>query len=115
MDDFKRGLYMEALEEMKKRETGVCEALYAELDNLNDEIINLPDYDIAEIFPEFTALEEKGLKWMYSPWSETEDNIYSETWSSLFWWNFPDRSNMVTPYGKKSPRVSMLEFILNNR
>lgn len=38
-----------------------------------------------------------------------------EIWNRLFWWNFPDRSNMVTPYGKKNPRVSMLEFILNNR
>ena len=106
---------MEALEVMKKRETGICERLYAILENLNEEIINLPEYDIAEIFPEFTALEEKGVKWMYDPGTATEDDIHSETLDRLFWWNFPDRSNMVTPYGKKSPRVSMLEFILNNR
>ncbi len=106
---------MEALEVMKKRETGICERLYAILENLNEEIINLPEYDIAEIFPEFAVLEEKKVKWMYAPGTTTEDNIYSETWDRLFWWNFPDRSNMVTPYGKKNPRVSMLEFILNNR
>ncbi len=106
---------MEALEAMKKQEIGVCVLLYAGLENLNEEILNLPRYEIAEIFQEFTALEEKRVVWMYSTGNATEDNIYSETWSSLFWWNFPDRSNMVTPYGKKSPRVSMLEFILNNR
>jgi hypothetical protein len=115
MDDFKRGLYMEALEAMKQNETGICKLLYAILDNLNEEIINLPKYRIAEIFQEFTALEEKGVEWMYAPGTAIEDNIYSEIWFRLYWWNFPDRSNMVTPYGKKSPRVSMLEFILNNR
>lgn len=106
---------MEALEVMKRNETGVCELLYAVLDNLNREIINLPEYEMAEIFPEFTALEEEKVKWMYAPGTATEDNIYSETWDRMFWWNFPDRSNMVTPYGKKNPRVSMLEFLLNNR
>ena len=106
---------MEALEVMKKRETGICERLYAILENLNEEIIDLPVYETAEIFPEFIALEEKLVKWMYAPGNGTEDNIYSETWDRMFWWNFPDRSNMVTPYGKKNPRVSMLEFILNNR
>lgn len=106
---------MEALEAMKKRETGICERLYAILDNLNEEIITLPEYDIAEIFQEFVVLEEKGVEWMYAPGNGTEDNIYSETWDWMYWWNFPDRSNMVTPYGKKNPRVSMLEFILNNR
>ena len=115
MDDFKRGLYMEALEVMKKRETGICERLYAILENLNEEIAIKPLYSIEKIFPEFTALEEKRVKWMYAPGNGTEDNIYSETWDRLFWWNFPDRSNMVTPYGKKNPRVSMLEFLLNNR
>lgn len=106
---------MEALEAMKRNERGICELLYAGLDNLNDEIINLPEYDIAEIFPEFAVLEERRVKWKYIPGTATEDNIYSETWDRLYWWNFPNRSNMVTPYGKKSPRVSMLEFILNNR
>ena len=115
MDDFKRGLYMEVLEAMKRNETGICKLLAEGLDNLNEEIINLPEYEIAEIFPEFIALEEKRVKWMYSTGNGTEDNIYSETWARMFWWNFPDRSNMVTPYGKKSPRVSILEFILNNR
>ena len=115
MDDFKRGLYMEALEAMKKREIGVCEALCAELDNLNKEIAIKPLYSIKKIFQEFTALEEEGVKWMYAPETAIEDNIYPETWPKLFWWNFPNRSNMVTPYGKKSPRVSILEFILNNR
>lgn len=106
---------MEALEAIKKRETGICETLYAMLDNLNEDIINLPEYEIAEIFQEVDALEEKLVKWMYYPLNEKEDNIYSKTHARLFWWNFPDRSSMVTPYGKKSPRVSMLEFILNNR
>lgn len=106
---------MEALEVMKKRETGICERLYAILENLNEEIINLPEYKIAEIFQEFTSLREKGVKWMYAPGTSIEDNIYFEVGDWLFWWNFPDRSNMVTPYGKKNPRVSMLEFILNNR
>jgi len=115
MDDFKRGLYMEALEAMKRNETGICKLLAEGLDNLNEEIINFPRYRIAKMFPEFTALEEKGVKWMYAPGNGTEDNIYSETWDWMYWWNFPDRSNMVTPYGKKNPRVSMLEFILNNR
>ena len=115
MDDFKRGLYMEALEAMKQNETGICKLLQEGLDNLNEEILNLPRYEIAEIFPEFTALEEKVVIWMYAPGTATEDNIYSEPWARIFWWNFPDRSNMVTPYGKKNPRVSMLEFILNNR
>lgn len=115
MDDFKRGLYMEALEVMKKRETGICEVLYSGLDNLNEDIFNSPVYEIAEIFQELADLEEKGVVWMHYPLNEKEDDIQSQTWPNLLWWNFPDRSNMVTPYGKKSPRVSMLEFILNNR
>lgn len=115
MDDFKRGLYMEALEAVKKCETGICEILYRILNNLNEDIATLPEYDVAEIFQEFSLLEEKRVKWMYSVGTATEDNIYSETWNRMFWWNFPDRSNMVTPYGKRSPRVSILEFILNNR
>ena len=106
---------MEALEAIKKRETGICETLYTMLDNLNEDIINLPEYEIAEIFQELTDLEEKGVKWVYYPLNEKEDYIYPDIWVWLFWWNFPNRSNMVTPYGKKSPRVSMLEFILNNR
>ena len=106
---------MEALEVMKKRETGICERLYAILENLNEEIANKTLYSIEKIFQEFTSLEEKRVKWMYAPGTAIEDNIYFEVGDWLFWWNFPDRSNMVTPYGKKSPRVSMLEFILNNR
>ncbi len=106
---------MEALKAMKKREIGVCELLYAGLENLNKEIAIKPLYSIKKIFPEFAALEEKRVKWMYAPGTATEDDIHSETFDRLFWWNFPDRSNMVTPYGKKNPRVSMLEFILNNR
>lgn len=94
---------MEALEAMRKRETGICERLYAILDNLNEEIITLPEYDIAEIFQEVVVLEEKIVKWMYAPGTATEDNIHSETFDRLFWWNFPDRSNMVTPYGKEKP------------
>lgn len=115
MDDFKRGLYMEALEAIKKRETGICETLYTMLDNLNEDITTPPEYEIAEIFHEVAALEEKRVKWMYYPLNEKEDNIQSQTWARMSWWNFPDRSSMVTPYGKKSPRVSMLEFILSNR
>ncbi len=106
---------MEALEAMKRNERGICELLYAGLENLNEEIAIKTLYSIKKTFPEFTALEERGIKWMYAPGNETEDNIYSKTWDRMYWWNFPDRSNMVTPYGKKSPRVSMLEFILNNR
>ena len=106
---------MEALEAIKERETGICETLYKGLDNLNEDILTPPEYEIAEIFQEFADLEEKGVKWTYYPLNEKEDNIQSKTWARMFWWNFPDRSSMVTPYGKKSPRVSMLEFILNNR
>ena len=106
---------MEALEAIKKRETGICNTLYTMLDNLNEDIATLPEYDIAEIFQEVDALEEKLVKWMYYPLNEKEDNIYPDIWARMFWWNFPDRSSMVTPYGKKSPRVSILEFILNNR
>lgn len=106
---------MEALEAMKKQEAGICKLLAEGLDNLNEEILNLPRYEIVEIFQEFFAMEEKRVVWMHSTGTATEDNIYSEIGNRLFWWNFPDRSNMVTPYGKKSPRVSMLEFILNNR
>ena len=106
---------MEALEAMKRNERGICELLYEGLDNLNEEILNLPRYEIAEIFQEFFAMKEKGVAWMHSTGTAIEDNIYSETFDRMYWWNFPDRSNMVTPYGKKSPRVSMFEFILNNR
>ena len=115
MDDFKRGLYMEALEVMKQNETGICDALLRTLDNLSPIYLDEVEYAKVEIFQEFVVLEEKRVKWMYAPGTAIEDNIYSETWDRLYWWNFPNHSNMVTPYGKKSPRVSILEFILNNR
>jgi len=106
---------MEALEAMKQNETGICNALLRTLDNLSPVYLDEVECSKVEIFQEFVVLEEKGVKWMYAPGSKTEDDIHSETFYRLYWWNFPDRSNMVTPYGKKSPRVSMLEFILNNR
>ena len=115
MDDFKRELYMQALEKMKRQELGICNHLIGALNDLDPDKTEKPQYPIDEIFSEFTALEEKRVKWFYIPIKGQEDLIFPERIERFYWWDFHDFNEMTTPYGKESPRVSILNFILNNR
>lgn len=115
MDDFKRGLYMQALEKMKRQELGICDHLTRALNDLSPDKTEKPRYPIDEIFPEFIALKEKRVKWYYIPINGQEDLIFPERTKRAYWWDFHDFNEMTTPYGKESPRISMLNFILNNR
>ena len=115
MDDFKRGLYLQVLEGMKKMELCICDHLTGALNDLSPYGAKLPQYPIEEIFPEFIALEEERVKWFYIPIKGQEDLIFPEKIERSYWWDFHDFKKMTTPYGKESPRISMLNFILNNR
>ena len=116
MDDFKRGLYMQALEKMKRQElVGICDHLTGALNDLSPDKTEKPRYPIDEIFPEFIALKEERVKWYYIPINGQEDLIFPERMKRAYWWDFHDFNKMTTPYGKESPRISMLNFILNNR
>ena len=115
MDDFKRGLYLQVLEKMKNLELGICVHLTRALNNLGPDKIEKPEYPIDEIFPEFVLLEEERVKWYYTPIKGHEDLIFAEREERSYWWDFHQFSKMTTPYGKESPRVSILNFILNNR
>ncbi len=114
MDDFKREIYMlartlieDAIKECPGNNYGICCALEDAGDLLHGEG-NFCIEDIPQEFPEFAHLND-GKMWVYENYS---DKPYP--WIPLhlrFWWHVGPHHK--SKYGKKSPRISMLDHILS--
>lgn len=117
MDDLKRAIYMLARtlieEELKidpEYEYGICIAMQCAADELLGEGVITLIEEIPEWFPEFTSLND-GQEWTYESNSK---EFYAYTPENLkYWWRV--KLNHKSIYGKKNPRISMLDHILSKQ
>ena len=116
MDDLKRAIYMRARtlieEELKidpEYNYGICTALqYAAIEFFGEGVI--PFEEIPEWFHEFTSLSD-GRAWVYKSYTA---EFYPTTPRNLrHWWYVGVRNRSI--YGKKNPRLSMLDHILSKQ
>lgn len=117
MDDLKRAIYMRARTLIEKElkidpeyNYGICIALqYAAEEFLGEGVITLVE-QIPEWFPEFTSLSD-GRAWVYESYTA---EFYPVTPKYLkYWWYVGVHNRSL--YGKKNPRISMLDHILSKR
>ena len=114
MDDFKREIYMLArtlieneFKENPSNNYGICCALEDAGDLLYGKGTFFME-DVPQEFPEFASLSD-GKIWMYETYS---NKPYSQIPKHLgYWWHV--EPNHKSKYGKKSPRISMLDHILS--
>lgn len=114
MDDLKREIYMRARELIEKElktdpeYNYICTALInAAGEFLGESTITLIA-EIPEWFPEFTRLSD-GRAWVYESYTA---EFYPTTPGNLrYWWYVGVRNRSI--YGKKNPRISMLDYILS--
>ena len=116
MDDLKRAIYMLARtlieEELKvdpEYNYGICIALQYVAEEFFGEGV-IPFEEIPEWFQEFTSLND-GQEWVYKSNSK---KFYPYTPRDLkYWWYVGVRNRSI--YGKKNPRLSMLDHILSKQ
>lgn len=116
MDDLKRAIYMLARTLIEKElkidpeyEYGICIALQcAAVEFFGEGVISFDE--IPEWFHEFTSLND-GQEWTYESKSK---EFYAYTPKVLkYWWRMGIGHKSI--YGKKHPRISMLDHILSKR
>lgn len=117
MDDLKRAIYMRARELIEEElkidpeyNYGICIALLnAAEEFLGESTITLIE-EVSEWFPEFTSLSD-GRAWVYKSYTA---EFYPTTPRNLrYWWYVGVRNRSI--YGKKNPRLSMLDHILSKQ
>lgn len=116
MDDFKREIYMlvrKLIEDELKKDPsfnyGICCAL-EDVGNLLYEKGTFLIENVPQEFPEFANLNN-GRVWVYENYSQIP---YSWTPKHLkYWWHVGPHH--ASKYGKKSPRISMLDHILSKQ
>ena len=116
MDDFKREIYMlartlieDAFEEGLDLNYGICCALEDAGDLLYGKGTFLID-DVPQEFPEFASLSD-GKIWMYENYNNKPYHLTPKPLG--YWWHV--ESDHKSIYGKKSPRISMLDHILSKQ
>lgn len=114
MDDFKREIYMLArklIEDAFKENPGNNYGICCALEDAADIIYGKGNFcidNVSQEFPEFASLNN-GRIWVYENYSQTP---YSWSPKHLrYWWHVGPRHE--SKYGKKSPRISMLDHILS--
>lgn len=116
MDDFKREIYMlarklieDSLKKDRSRFYGICCAL----EDAGDLLYGKGNFcidDVPQEFPEFANLND-GKMWVYENYS---NKLYPWTPKDLkFWWHVGPHHK--SKYGKKNPRISMLDYILSKQ
>ena len=116
MDDFKREIYMLArklIEDSLKKDRsqfyGICCALEDAGDLLYGKGTFLID-DVPQEFPEFASLSD-GKIWMYENYNNKPYHLTPKPLG--YWWDVEPHHE--SEYGKKSPRISMLDHILSKQ
>lgn len=114
MDDFKREIYMlarklieDAFKEDPSNNYGICCAL----EDAGDLLYGKGDFYIENVpreFPEFANLND-GKMWVYENYN---NKPYHRIPRYLkYWWHVEPHHK--SKYGRKSPRISMLDHILS--
>ena len=117
MDDLKREIYMLARTLIEKElkvdpecNYGICIALICAAEELLGEGVITLIEEIPEWFPEFASLND-GQEWTYEANSK---EFYGYTPENLkYWWRMGIGHKSI--YGKKHPRISMLDYILSKQ